>query len=202
MFAETKSSETVTQLNSLGKRRQHAEDDVVTCKHSAQHDIYPPLTAIASSLCEPVKLEPPSFDDMPYNDSSLPLHVASQPPLESSWSEFSELPQSDQGFDAASASLQLFPALVASLPSQVLQLIHSDTALPTSASFPSQHAVEASVHPLLSMVQQVIPPLHDYSPPLPASHIVYPPTLLCSRRIMPRLAVLRHPCISRAFHYQ
>jgi len=173
LLAETKSSEMVTQSNSLGKRRQHAEDVIVSCKHSAQHNIHPPVTAVASSLYEPTGLEAPSFDDTPYNDSSLPLHVASQSPLQSPWPELSELPVSDHGSDV-SASLQLFPAIMASLPSQVLQLIHSQTGPTATAGFPSQHAVEASVHPLLSMVQQVIPPLQDYSPPLPSSHIMYP----------------------------
>jgi len=74
-----------------------------------------------------------------------------------------------------SVSSQLVSTLVATLPSasQMFQLIQSQSA-PASAGFSSQHAVETSVHPLLSLVQQVIPPLHDYSPPMPLSHATYP----------------------------
>ena len=69
----------------------------------------------------------------------------------------------------------MFSTLVATLPSasQMFQLIQSQSAQ-TNASFSLQHAVDTSVHPLLSMVQQVIPPLHDYSPPMPLSYATYP----------------------------
>jgi len=166
LFAETKSSETRTPSSSLGKRRQPAMEDVVSCKNSAPHDVHPPVT-------EATARESQAYDNTPYNDSSLPLHVASQSLIESPWPVSSELPQLDQVSDA-SAVLQMVPTLVASLPSQVLQLIQSQSSPPTAGIFPSQNAVDASVHPLLSMVQQVIPPLHEYSPPLPSSHDMYP----------------------------
>jgi len=173
LLAETKTSEARTMSNSLGKRRQLPVDNVVSYKHSAPHNVDPPVIATACSISEPTALESPSFDDVSYSDSSLPLHVASQLSLESPQPTTSELPQSDQ-VSYASTSLQLVPALMASLPSQVLQLIHSHSAPPVAASFPSQNAVEASVHPLLSVVQHIIPPLHECSPSLPLSHAVCP----------------------------
>jgi len=163
--------------NSLGKRRQYV-DEVVASKHSALHNANStPVTGDESSAFTPatsagmfqpvtVKLESTTFDEMPYNHD-IPL-------LESLRPELMEPPKTEQVADTLT-SLPVPAAVIASLPSvgHMFQLSQPYSA-PTSTGFPSQHAAEASVHPLLSMVQQVIPPLHDYSPPMPLSHAVYP----------------------------
>jgi len=177
LFTETKASETRTSSNSLGKRRQYA-DEPVASKHSALQNVnsapfmrddwvFPAVNSMGVSQ-QPI-LDPVTFSEMPYNhDVSF---------LESLRPELSEPSPSDQVFDL-SVSSQMVPAtLVASLPpvSQMFQLIHPQLAPPpTTTITSSQHAAEASVHPLLTMVQQVIPPLQDYSPPMPLSHAVYP----------------------------
>jgi len=174
LSAETKASATRTLSNSLGKRRQCA-DDVVSSKHLALHNyVHAPLavssdwvhravTSTSYTSQQPL-LESATFNELPYNYDMLPLHVA---PEESSPLDLSEPSHVDQVSDASSSS-QIIPTLVASA-SHVFAL-----SAQTAASFPSQNAADASVHPLLSMVQQVIPPLHDYSPPLLLSHAVYP----------------------------
>lgn len=169
--------------NSLGKRRQNVDDNVPS-KHSVPRAARAvPVTgdewahqASTSMSYTPQQtvLESPAYNDVPYNHDMLPLHVMSQSSVESPQREMSEPSQSDQVPDMSMSS-QMVQALVASLPtaSHVFQLIQPQSAH-TTGGFTSQHAVEASVHPLLSMVQQVLPPLHDYSPPVPLSHAAYP----------------------------
>jgi len=171
-LAETKVSDTRTYSNSLGKRRQNI-DDVVASKRSALHDVNStpivarseqviPATTATVGTSQPLMLESSTVNEISYN------HGISS--LESSQPNSSKLSQSDHISDWSTQSQMVPTALIASLPSvpHMFQLIHTQPA----AASPTELA--SSVHPLLSMVQQVIPPLHDYTPLVPFTHALYP----------------------------
>ena len=170
-LTETKPSETKTLSTSLGKRRPSASANDVSCKYSSPQIVSQAVTT-SSYTSPPQAVELPMFSEMQYATSISPLYTGSQSSAEPSRTALPESAQLDQGSITA-ALPQMVPTLATPVPpvSHMFHLIGQQSA---AAGFSSQHAIEASVHPLLSMVQQVIPPLHDYSPPVPSSQAAYP----------------------------
>lgn len=179
-------SETRTLSNLLGKRCQPATDDIVSSKHSALPYVEP-SPVISDDWAHDITVSPTNcssqpelqeFNSMSYSLDESPPHVTvpQQSLMESQRLEIAQPSQSDWLADMSqTVSSPTVATLAASLPSasHMFQLIQSQTSAAATAG-PLQLATEASVHPLLSMVQQVIPPLQDYSPPLLPSHVSYP----------------------------
>jgi len=112
--------------------------------------------ATSMGMSQPMMRESRAVNDISYNRETICWSESSQP-------HSSEPSQSDLVSDWSAPSQMVPAALIASVP-HMFQLIHTQTGATESAS---------SVHPLLSMVQQAIPPLHDYMPLVPLTHAPY-----------------------------